>query len=450
MSNDVKSPFDQQGISVKAIILLLVILCFAATVRAVLFENVYAVDQTRIISPDTIRYEGPALTLLSDGTMHDGLDIANTQVVHEAPIYPFFIYSIYSLFGQDHRNVVYAQIIVSLFTIIVVFMIGKLLWGTNSALLGAGLMSIAPMQSMYSNILLSETVFVFFVLLMCWRAIIFLKNYSTNPKLRYAVLFGLTIGAATMVRPVAYYLVFCVAIAVCVFHFMHRSLPIGQLLKSVVLILLSFAVVVGPWHLRNKPITGAYMFTDNPGQIMLYWKAAGLIAHRDGIDHDTVRAQLKANMPTEYDSLAQKYELEKQAGLNIIKADIPGYLHFTADTIARILVGPGLAKFGNYLYGDDAGSIAKANSSSASSIEQLTGYQLSYLFVIAYSLLFLFAIYALFVIGGIRYWKQDKQRVVLVFCVAIICYFVLASSYNAYSDSVCWIWIIVDTSEIST
>ncbi len=416
---------------------LCVILFIAGSARLAMFEYVYAIDETRIVQSDTIRYEGPAIALLNTGTMRDGLDIVHTQDVHEAPAYPYFIYRVYKQFGQSHRALVYAQIAVSLGTILLLYFIGCALWSRSIALLGSAVLAIAPMQSLYTGILLSETLFVFFIVLMFWCGVRFLQTYASAPSVICAALFGLSLGAASMVRPVAYYLVFCVVIALVIYHFIIKQQKFLTLIKCSAALLIGFAVVVGPWQVRNKAITGAYLFTDNPGQIMLYWKAAGMIADRDGIDETTVRAQLLSEMPTEFESIAQKHAMEQQKGVDIILSDIPAYLKFTGRTLVRILIGPGVSKFGLYFDGDQAGLADSENNSAAwlTKFENISGYKLWYAIIIAYSLGFILLLYILFLVGALKYWKRDQHRILLVFSIALIAYFVLASSGHSAADS---------------
>ena len=411
---------------------LLIALCIAAAFRIIVFNEVYQSNPERIVSPDTVRYEVPALALLENGSMRDGLPVNETQDVHVAPAYPWFIYAVYAVFGEDHRALVYAQIALSLLNILLVYFLGSAIWSNRSAAAAASLFALAPLHSLYSSILLSETLFVFSVLLLCNLAVRFLKYYSFKSTMSLAIFLGLAFGVSALVRPISYYLVFPFLIALFIFHCTLKNVSIKRFVLSALCILIGFSVVVGPWQIRNKSIADEALFTDNPGQIMLYWKAAGMIAYRDGVPAATVREQLRRAAPTDFSSISDKHAYEKKVGLDIIKSDIPAYIKFSINGLRSILIGPGLKKFGNYFDGENAGSV---NGVGENALETRTGFKSWYLLIIAYSVLYLLAIYLLCLVGCVSFWRRGKNRIVLVFCMAVAAYFVLASTGHTAADS---------------
>ncbi len=436
--NSPKYPANHRGsLSPWSVIgILLVILGLSAMVRFSLFHEVYDEHPERIISPDTVRYEQPAVSLLVEGTMRDGLPLNESQDLHVAPGYPWFIYSVYKLFGQDHKYLVYAQIALSLVNIFLIYLFAVAVWNSRAALAATALFAAAPLQSLYSSILLSETLFVFSVLLVCNFAVRFLKRYSTSPSLWLALLLGVAIGFSALVRPISYYLVFVFLFALFVFNFFVSGRTASRYFSCAACIVIGFAILVGPWQIRNKSIAGEYLFTDNPGQIMLYWKAAGLIAYRDGIEPKEVREQLRSTVPTDFSSIAEKHAYEKNAGLEIIKADIPSYIRFSFHGLRTMVVGPGLKKFGNFFDGENAGRVVETtNANLVSGLEVRTGFQAWYLLLIAYSVFYLLFVYLLFLYGTATYWRRGEHRIVLVFCIALAGYFILASTGHSAADS---------------
>jgi len=215
--------------------------------------------------------------------------------------------------------------------------------------------------------------------------------------------------------------------------------------KHALLIFIGFVVLVAPWQIRNKSIAGAYLFTDNPGQIMLYWKAGGMIAYRDNLSPGAVREKIKETTPADFASIAEKNAYENKAGLEIIKSDIPAYVRFSLHGLKAILIGPGLKKFGIFFDGENAGQSNKTTAQTNPAarplanpllyLESKTGFKPWYLFTISYCLVYLLSIYFFCMVGSIAYWRRAEHRIVLVFFLALFAYFVLASTGHTAADS---------------
>lgn len=419
-------------------IVLTVLLAFAFVVRMGSFSAVYEAHPQSILSPDTPRYEEPAISLLEDGDMQDGLPLADTQDIHVAPAYPVAIALVYALTSNDRASLVYFQVVVSLLSILVVYAIAKEVFNRNVGIAAAMLFSLDPLQFLFSQILLSETLFVFFNLIAVWMGVLLISRYLTKRRFLYACLVGISLGVASLVRPVAYYLVFCVVFGLIVYHLMLRQSTVG-ILKVVIIVLVSFGCVVGPWHLRNGQLSGSYVFTDNPSKILLYWKAGGMLAYRDGVSPYVVRDSLKRSMPEEYSSLGQKMDLEHERGVEIILGDLPAYIKFSIDGVMRILIGPGLAKFSRFFSGNESGHLADQSDvlecSLVCHVENKLGFRLWYLGIISYSLAFLGAMYLLMLVGLFYKSRIRTQPILIVYLVCVISYFVLASSGHSAADS---------------
>jgi len=422
--------------------LLLAAILFALTTRLMAFELVYANNPSVMIAPDTPRYETPGISLVNDGDMIDGLPIAQSQDIHEAPAYPIFIGAVYKVFGEDRVALIYVQIFVSLLSIFLLFCLVREVFDYRVATIAAMVFVLDPMQFFFSQIILSETLFVLTMIFAIWMAVRLLRYYDSPNRVRHALVLGLALGLATLVRPLAYYLVFCFMVGIT-FHHLASVRRVSGLLPTILAAIIGFAVLVAPWHVRNGQLTGSYVFTDNPSKILYYWKAGGMIAYRDNLPPKQVRQSLAASMPTSYETFAEKMALEKERGVEIIQNDIPTYLKFTADGVMRIMIGPGQAKIAKQFSTEpNAWQVANTPSTEPCTmvcqIESKIGYKLWFVLAMAYSLLYLGVIYSFAAIGLFRN-PADKVNhhgaITITLLIGLVLYFVMASSGHSAADS---------------
>jgi len=411
------------NLELKHIFLLLGIVALATLVRIVSFESVSSVEPDRIVAPDTPRYEKPAKALIATGSMRDRLPLAETQDLHVGPAYPLFIAALYYFSDENRKAVVYAQIAVGALSIILVFLVGREVYGRLSGLAAAGVFALDPLQTLHAQILLGETLFVFFVTMSAWAAVRVLKYYHVSGGLKRCLFLGISLGLATLVKPAAYYIVFFLLVGIFVYHLLERRRFIEYIPFALTLIV-SFAAIVAPWHIRNEKITGAFVFTDNPAEILLYWRAGGMIAHRDGRAPEDVRRELVEQVEGRYATLIEKMTLENNLGKEIILSDIPAFLVFYVDGVKKIIVGPGLRKFSGFYGGEQGGRSARNNSLF-----------IWYVLLIAYSLSFLLILYSLIIVMLLKPTNGKSPGVAVVLLLCLAAYFVLAAAGHSSSDS---------------
>lgn len=416
---------------------LVLIILLAFIIRAESFEQVYGSNPERILGSDSPRYEIPALNLVSNGVMSDGLPLSQTQDLHVTPGYPFLIAAVYRYIKDDRKIVVYLQLIISCLSILVVFYTGREVFGTVSGLASAALLALDPLQTLFSQILLVETLFIFTVSVVSYFAVRLVKYYLEIGHVKRCALFGVALGVASLVKPVAYYLVFCFLIGLLIHHILSK-IALYNFWPVAIIVPLMFLTMVTPWHVRNGTLTGSYAFTDNPAEILLYWKAGGMIAHRDKRSPDEVRSELAEQIEGNYRSLSEKIQLEKSLGFQIIKSDIPAYLNFTAVGVFQILAGPGVKKFETF-YGSDSERIPSTDDTAGAHetiYEKVFNNEFWVVAIVLYSLLYLVFLYAFSMIA--LFLKHPKQNVnwtpvLVLFCLSA--YFILSAAGHTSADS---------------
>ena len=157
---------------------------------------------------------------------------------YEVPGYPLFLALIKKLGGGPLAAAI-VQDVIAAASAVMMYKIGAML-APGVGILAALLFAVDPAGVFYSNFILTETLFIFFVLLA-----VRLLFAGSRQKLLAA---GLSLGAATMVRPVGEILLPGFVGALAVLHFKERR----KIAVLSLIVVLGFFVVAGPWFVRNK------------------------------------------------------------------------------------------------------------------------------------------------------------------------------------------------------
>ena len=260
----------------------------AALVRLALMASLIARFGTgALLQSDTFSYLEPGRNLLLHGRfIADGVpDLVRT------PGYPLFL-AIVSLAGMTAAAL--ANVILSVFSVILVWRLGRTAFGDERIALGAAwIFAFEPVSFTDSVVLISETLFLALFLLSMERLAEFLRGH----RLRVLAAAGLWLAAATFVRPIAYYLPFALALGLFLVLAHIPSLPPqrqepvagdpGLRWKAPAVLLISVLPWLAAWQMRNWVETG-YKGFSSITEINLYLdEAADVIAnveHRNFFD----------------------------------------------------------------------------------------------------------------------------------------------------------------------
>lgn len=212
---------------------------------------------------------------LSDGEAYDVF--ARTLVQHgtfgwtaEEPtaFWPpgttFMHAALFWLFGIRYEPIIAINIALSLGIIWVSARLAARFWGQQVALISAVILAVWPTLVMYPTILASELPFLFLTLLA--------MDLWFNPKqalVPRALLVGLVLGLASLVRPQALLLPLVFAVASVLTRRPTFSEVKGQF-KCVALAGLVMALVVAPWVWRNHLLYGEPVLISTNGGITLW------------------------------------------------------------------------------------------------------------------------------------------------------------------------------------
>lgn len=249
------------------------------TLRVALMIAAYLLTGTQVMTQgDTASYLEPGRNLILHGQYVSG----GLPEIDRTPGYPLFT----MLTGMAFDNVlltVLAQIIVSMFSLLLVWRIAERVFPNRGAgTTAAWLYALEPISILYTVRLMPETLFVLLLLAMVDRLLAF---YETS-KLSTLAVSGLLLAAATYVRPVSYYLVFPLAAALVV----TAPRSTGLQWKAPAVLLISVLPWLAAWQLRNKAETGYSGFSSIVEQNLYFYQSAEVTAE---LAHISLAAEQK-------------------------------------------------------------------------------------------------------------------------------------------------------------
>ncbi len=164
------------------------------------------------------------------------------------PVYPLFLAAIYKVFrGSDFAVKIFQDLFDSLRVVLLLF-IAYEIFGIQTAFI-LGLISVVYVPYiLYSNIILTESLFSFFLALLCFLLIIALKR----EKIRDFIYAGISFGVATLTRGVSLFFPF--------FLFPLLIWKFGKkFLKGFAIFFLVGYSVVGVWTARNYAVFKSFI-----------------------------------------------------------------------------------------------------------------------------------------------------------------------------------------------
>jgi 4-amino-4-deoxy-L-arabinose transferase-like glycosyltransferase len=230
--------------------------CMLARGGAVL--TVFATNPRVATQGDTRSYVMPALALLHYGRFSRSPRDPEPEFVR-TPGYPAFIAAISGIFGEHEAALLLAQVVLSSLTILVVYWLGTRMWSVGVGLLAAAMTLIEPLQLFSTGTISSESLATLLVTLVAAAGFVLFSQ--ARPKVRWPLLLGVAIAAATMVRPVTYYLPLLV-VGILAYIALRRGMSYRRGLKVLAVFLVPFLVVIGGWQLRNREAVGSWRFSE--------------------------------------------------------------------------------------------------------------------------------------------------------------------------------------------
>jgi 4-amino-4-deoxy-L-arabinose transferase-like glycosyltransferase len=320
---------------------------FAARVTIFLFA---LQDPQRFYSPDAQEYWPLAQHFRAafTDTKSEFFELG----LKRTPGYPGYIAAITTPFGDHESLVVFTQILLSVATVGLLYVLARELWGTRAALVAAGLLAIDPISVIMPSYLQPETLFT---LLLVAATLVLVRGVRARSWPLVAVA-GLTFGVAVLVRPVALYML-VVLVPITWVLASPRAWRERIALSGVLVI--AFAVPVGGWIIRNERTTGVFILSTIEGRDLLRFRAAHALAFEEGIPVGTARDRLLAKVERESEGKnpAERSRAETSEAIKTMLDHPVGTAVSTARGMSRLVFGPGRAEFFRLVGADDPNRI---------------------------------------------------------------------------------------------
>jgi hypothetical protein len=148
---------------------------------------------------------------------------------------------------------------------------------------------------------------------------------------------GLALAAATMVRPVTYYLPGFVVVLLLV-RAARGTISWSRCAPMLAALLVPLVVIVGGWQVRNYERAGSWRLSGVEGKNLMYFRAAGILAEHDGITLAAARARLGYRpIPPNTTDPGAYYDRMYRRGLAVVLAHPVTALRVTGEGLVNEL-----------------------------------------------------------------------------------------------------------------
>jgi 4-amino-4-deoxy-L-arabinose transferase-like glycosyltransferase len=213
--------------------------------------------QVNLIS-DMLGYHESGMSLLQNGDLR----VKGRLSASRPPLYPIFIYIIYYLFGAGNIIAVrISQAILGAITCLLTYRLGEKVFNRRAAVWAGLLMAIYPAAWNFSDLILSETLFIFLFV----AGVLFLVDLPGG-RFSDAIFAGLFLGLATLTRTALYlFPVFFSIVAVMIFRERWKMLP------RLVVFVVMFWLILIPWQARNARVFGKPLLSTKSGVDLFFY-----------------------------------------------------------------------------------------------------------------------------------------------------------------------------------
>lgn len=251
---------------------LIIIFLIAVSLRLLVFIAVGSwqdeVLKERILVGDAYGYHKIAVNLLENNVFSTSESSPYDPNVFRTPIYPFFLVSLYAIFGYKPYIAILFHLIIGSVTCVLTYKIGRTFFNEKIALLAGLFVAFEYSNILYSNMLFTETLFTFLFIVHIYFLVKFLLT-NKNGELVYSAIF---LGLSTLCRPVSIYF-FIFLIGIFFLHF-RENLRKGILKYSI--LTLVFLLTIAPWMIRNYIVSGKFLVSSAQEEVM-HWNLPLLI-----------------------------------------------------------------------------------------------------------------------------------------------------------------------------
>lgn len=291
------------------------------TGRMLLLASVHESHPERLIAQDSAAYERLALSILRDGRYTAEVGGEMQPDVIRTPGYPAYVASVYALFGLDRFWPLAIQVALSALALVPLYWMGAMIWSPATGFVAAVLYALDYISLLASQMLLTDSLYVFTLLSALSLGVAALLK---ERGIQWLLLgFGILLAAATLIRPVSYYLIAPVLAGFVIVFASRCGLKRAAFLGF--LVLLPWVLIVGGWQARNYVVAQTTELSAIKGINLMRYRGAYIIARRDGIPLLEARKVFRSEIPgLDNMSGSEKSDAYTRKAVELIKT-YPGY-----------------------------------------------------------------------------------------------------------------------------
>ncbi|MEW6481476.1 MAG: glycosyltransferase family 39 protein [bacterium] len=186
------------------------------------------------VTDDAKQYDEIALSI----SQNKGFCLEGVPTARREPIYPLFLSTIYFIFGHSYLAVRILQAIIGALTLVIIYLIGKRIFGFYCGVLAGLYCAIYPFFIGHIGLLYTEIFFTFLLAISTYSLI----EAWEKEKIKNYIYSGIFFGISTLTRGITILFPFFLFFIFLIF----KKRIINLLIFS-----LAFAMVIIPWTIRN-------------------------------------------------------------------------------------------------------------------------------------------------------------------------------------------------------
>jgi 4-amino-4-deoxy-L-arabinose transferase-like glycosyltransferase len=204
------------------------------------------------------------------------------------PLYPLFVAGLYSLFGRAPWVVLLAQILLDVLSCLLLALALARLFDPRVAVIASLFYALDPFLILYSSALISDTLFVFFLVTALYVLSLAITANFDNARLRGYGAASVLLGLATLVRPVSQY----IPVVLVLFFLVRYGRRPRVVLKYSAVCVFLFMFVLSPWLVRNQLLFGRFSLSTSGSYNLLVLNVVPMERERRNQDSETVKQVL--------------------------------------------------------------------------------------------------------------------------------------------------------------
>jgi 4-amino-4-deoxy-L-arabinose transferase-like glycosyltransferase len=246
--------------------------------------------------------------------------ISGTSRCRVMPGYPLFLAFLFKYAGEDIKTIRIVQAVIGACLVLIIYLTGKFAFNIQAGKIAAFIASVYPFFVFFDGLVLSETLFIFFLTL----SFLFLIRYLRFHKLIDIIFYCITHSLAVYIRPSPFFIL----VLVLPFIFIvAKNYP--HILRHIFILCIVIILMFMPWWIRNYTAFKRFIpFTLAGGQTLFESNSEKATGGPAGPVVD---------WPEEIYELPE-YERDaflRKAALNWIKANPEKFLHLSLIKIKR-------------------------------------------------------------------------------------------------------------------